>query len=232
MAKIRKPTAKVVLMKNKTLRDGKFPIALRITYLRRSKYFVLKTNDGQTVTSAIGTWNVEFGRFGRNKEMNILLSAYEEKARTAINIICDNGGFTFNKFGQQYFSIPEQTMVFKYLLTIIHELQNDQRLSTAKTFKDTLNRLKEFKKHEFTFHDIDIKFLLNFEKYLQGKGNNANTIGIYIRSLRTAYNKAINSGLVPAEMYPFKKFKIKVAATKKRALTKQQIMDIINYKEV
>ena len=42
MAKIKKPSVKIVLRKEKVLLSGKYPVMLRITFNRKVKYYVLK----------------------------------------------------------------------------------------------------------------------------------------------------------------------------------------------
>ena len=57
------------------------------------------------------------------------------------------------------------------------------------------------------------------------------TIGIRFRTLRVVYNHAIEENLVKEEYYPFRKFKISRLheVTAKRAIVKEEVMQIINY---
>ena len=79
MAKILKPTIKIVLLKHKTLSNGEHPAALRVTFNRKSKYYVLKAEQ-KTITCTLEKWNEGLGRFNRNKELNTFLNQYELKA--------------------------------------------------------------------------------------------------------------------------------------------------------
>lgn len=51
-----------------------------------------------------------------------------------------------------------------------------------------------------------------------------------MRTLRAIYSKAIAEDLVNDDIYPFKKFKIKSGNTSKRALSKKEMVKIINYR--
>ena len=51
-----------------------------------------------------------------------------------------------------------------------------------------------------------------------------------MRTLRAIYSKAIAEDLVKDDNYPFKKFKIKSGNTSKRALSKKEMVKIINYR--
>ena len=85
MAKIIKPTIKIVLMKHKILSNGEHPAALRVTFNRRSKYYVLKATQGTsereqtTISSPLRKWNPEMGRFNKNRELNTYLEEYHHQ---------------------------------------------------------------------------------------------------------------------------------------------------------
>ena len=70
MARIKKPTIKIVLRKGKTLANGKSPIFLRLTFNRKAKYYVLK-GEQETLSCEAKKWNEELGRYNRNKELNL-----------------------------------------------------------------------------------------------------------------------------------------------------------------
>ena len=230
MARIRKPTVKVVLMKHKKLTNGEHPIALRITFSRRSKYFVLK-NDSGTITSTYKKWNHEFGRYNRNQNQNYILNEYETRAFEVLNSLAKEQ-FTFSKFEDLYFeSNVTSTRVIDYLNRRIHDLELENRLGTAQSYKDTRNRLIEFiGKRSIYFPDLDKKFIINFERFLKENGNNINTIGIYLRTFRAVINSAINDNYATHDDYPFKNFKIKTTTTVKRALTKESMLKLMNLK--
>lgn len=59
-----------------------------------------------------------------------------------------------------------------------------------------------------------------------------NTIGIRFRTLRAVYNIALEQNLVKPEYYPFVNYKVSKLhqVTAKRALTKEDVINIINYK--
>jgi integrase/recombinase XerD len=65
-------------------------------------------------------------------------------------------------------------------------------------------------------------------------GKSRTTVGIYLRSLRTIYNQAIDSGLVKKELYPFKKSKFQIPAGEnvKKALSLSEIEKIFSYSSI
>lgn len=61
---------------------------------------------------------------------------------------------------------------------------------------------------------------------MQRKGCKVNTISLYLRTLRSVYNRAIRDGIVAEEYYPFKKITIRKEKTMKRAIYKEEIAAI------
>lgn len=67
------------------------------------------------------------------------------------------------------------------------------------------------------FADISVGWLRDFEQWL-GATCSVNTRGIHLRNIRAVMNAAIDEGVVPADLYPFRRFKIKKEETMKRSL--------------
>jgi hypothetical protein len=66
------------------------------------------------------------------------------------------------------------------------------------------------------------------------KDKSVTPVGIYIRSLRTLFNNAIDDGLINKEYYPFgkKKYEIPTSNNIKKALNLKDIGSIFHYKSV
>ena len=81
------------------------------------------------------------------------------------------------------------------------------------------------------FSDIDVNWLKSYESWLRCNKLADNTIGIRFRTLRAIYNLALVEGLVKADNYPFKKYKVSKLhkETAKRAITKEQVKQVIEY---
>lgn len=111
----------------------------------------------------------------------------------------------------------------------------DKRDSTKKNLITTVRILDKFRPG-LVFEDITYTFLKDFELWLREQGKNQNTIGKHLRQLRTIVNEAINSGYMPVDSYPFKKYKIKIQKAQKPFLTPDELnklekLHINNYKQ-
>ncbi len=64
------------------------------------------------------------------------------------------------------------------------------------------------------------------------KGNSLTTVGMYLRTLRVVYNKAIRDGVIARESYPFGKslYRIPVGNFHKKAINREDLHRLLNYK--
>ena len=58
------------------------------------------------------------------------------------------------------------------------------------------------------------------------KGNSRGGLGVYMRTIRAIYNKAIKAGIAEEKHYPFKNYRIKSGKPRKRALSLEAIRKI------
>jgi integrase/recombinase XerD len=92
------------------------------------------------------------------------------------------------------------------------------------------DQLRKYKS-SLGFKDIDEKFLKAYEKWMLDEGNSVTTVGIYLRCLRTMFNKAINEGILSNDYYLFRKHKYVILASRniKKALTLGEVKRIFEY---
>lgn len=101
-------------------------------------------------------------------------------------------------------------------------LSADKSNSTKENLMSTVRLLDRFRPG-LTFEDLSYTFLKDFEAWLCELGKNKNTTGKHLRQLRTLTNEAINDGYMPADAYPFRKFKIKTYKAQKPFLTPDEL---------
>lgn len=78
------------------------------------------------------------------------------------------------------------------------------------------------------FADISVGWLRDFEQWL-GTTCSVNTRGIHLRNIRAVMNAAIDEGVAPADLYPFRLFKIKKEETMKRSLSVGDLRRLRDY---
>ena len=105
------------------------------------------------------------------------------------------------------------------------------RIRTRELYETTLKKINNFtgdKAQLLQFDDITVGWLQKFEKWLTNDCPSANARAIHLRNLRAVFNMAIDDELTTN--YPFRKFKITKEATRKRALTVEQIHSLMTMK--
>lgn len=120
---------------------------------------------------------------------------------------------------------------FKYAEGLVAELKKANRIGTATSYRGLINVLKTFTKEKaISFTEINYSFLSRFETDHKSRGNGANGLAVYMRTIRAIFNRAIKEGIAEKETYPFADYKIKVVPTAKRALDWKFINAIISKK--
>ncbi|MCM4167088.1 Tyrosine recombinase XerC [Arenibacter antarcticus] len=214
-------------------KDGTCPIIFRLSHHRK------------TITISTGFvipfeyWNEKNREVKKTykgvssvSRLNNLLSKKKTELRDGINALEESGRLESLSITDLKYSLtrPISTIsVFDFTQQLIGEMEEANRFGNAKAYRSSLGALKKFNKKEFLrFEEMTYTYLKRFETAHLKKGNSINGLSMYMRTFRAIYNKAINQGIVPADSYPFKKYKIKSEPTAKRAISIEKIRRILN----
>lgn len=203
-----------LIQRNKELKDGTFPIVLRIIKNRKKKLISLglscKKNEFESQ---------EFKRTHSNyRRRNQVLLKFKNKAYEILDEFKMKGiDFTLDEFESNFRGLNKgQIIVSDFFDEIILEMERAGRIGNAKAYKDTKTSLLKFGKEDLKFNDITSTFLDKYEVHLRETGSKDGGIAFRMREIRSIYNKAINRNIVDAEFYPFKNYKISKLKGKKR----------------
>ncbi len=99
---------------------------------------------------------------------------------------------------------------------------------TIGVYKHTLDRIRLFDPDidNKNFEDIDLKWLTDFEAFC-ARTATKNARNIHLRNIRAVFNNAIDYEITSA--YPFRRFKIRPEATRKRSLTVEELRTLFDY---
>lgn len=221
----------IVCYRHKILANGENPLMIRVSKNGKTKYKSI----GISILPQY--WDFIQNKPKRNcpnKEMiqkiiNETLSEYNEKA---LALIASKKEFTVNDVIANN-PITTNTTVEELFDFHIKQLILEDRLKYASTFKELKKSLLDYNKRlNISFMDINMNWLKDYETWLRQKNYGENSIGIRFRTFRVLYNIAIEKGIVKSEHYPFKTYKVAKLhmETIKRAISKQDIKKIIDYK--
>lgn len=224
-------TVNVLCYKSKTLANGEHPLMLRVCKDGKKKYISI----GISVNPKY--WDFEKGRPKRNcpereKIENVIsthLKKYQQQILTFQVEDKDYSAQSLITFNHKQVTKKTVKEFYEQLLT---SMENDEQLGNWRIYVSSYNSLLKFtkKKLDIYFSDIDVTWLNNYEKWLRKRENKDTTLSIQFRTLRAAYNKAIDEGIVNESYYPFKKYKVSKfdTSTNKRAISKKDIQKIMN----
>jgi len=221
-----------IVLRKKILSDGTYPIFLRVTKERQSKFY--KT----PFSAKVDEWILTTGNFNKRKDNyvqnNRLLLKFKDRAFNIITRLeIENPDYTIYDFDQAYRIEynPIKSDVFSFWDEIIEEQTKAGRIGNAKVNKDAQTSVKMF--HQFknlTFKQLNPTFLNKYEVFLRSRGGTDGGIGVKMRAVRAIFNMAIQRGQVKESLYPFRAYKLSKlkGRTAKRALNFKEVMRIVN----
>lgn len=222
-------TALVLDTRYKKQNEDTFPVKIRVTHNRVQKYYPT----GYDLTEKEWT---KIQERKRNEKIPTELKAVQislnEIEATATNIIDHLPAFSFDLFKKRFSNNFSNATVAGAFAKYIADLKEQERFGTAHSYEYACKSLERFKKG-VTFPEINKQFLQKYEKWMKNNGNGDSSIGMYLRALRVIFNSAISDGDIPVEIYPFgngkDKYEIPTTENRKKALTINEISDIINF---
>jgi len=199
-------------------------VSIRVTYSRKKKYY----------PTGISVKPVDFDRIMTAKRrtepdkiLHSKINSFLNKANDAIKNI---KVFTFRQFEEVYLNNREAADSVSFGFDkYIKELKEEKRIGTAVSYGCAKRSLEKYKSG-LKYADITPALLRKYENWMIENGNSQTTVGIYLRSLRTIFNRAS----VDKALYPFGddngKYSIPGGRNIKKALNLQEIAKIFNYK--
>lgn len=220
----------VVCYKSKTLSNGENPLMLQVSKNGKRKY--------QSLGISI---NPIYWDFAKSKPKpncpngELIQKLILDKIAEFNNRILELNSIQKDYTPTTLLSKKQQTTNIKtvgeFYKDLIAQFEMENKRGNRLIYKGSLNSIKEFSKGRlnFLFNDIDVEWLNKYEKWLRSKGNKETTISLLFRTLRSAYNKAIEAKSTNKSNYPFEDFKISKfdITTQKRAITKADMLKVI-----
>ncbi len=224
-------TANVLCYRSKTLSNGEHPIMLRVCKGGKKKYISL----GISVNPKF--WDFEKNKPKRNcpnrEQLIKVINEQEQKyAEQILEFSVEKREYTPTTLIEAIVPVQKARTVGELFNEYIAQLKDEGRLGYALSVQQVCNSLLKYKGHlDIYFSEIDVNWLKAYELWLRCCKLADNTIGIRFRTLRAVYNLALAEGLVKADCYPFKKYKVSKLhkETAKRAITKEQVKQVIDY---
>lgn len=199
--------------------NGLYPVKIEVVYRRIQKYYPT----GQDVSQE--EWD-SFWKAKRRPPKCISIENSFYLIRNAVEQLAEKGEFNFTRLngrlGRSYGSVNEA--IDKRMKTLMAQ----GKINSYYRYRSTLHGLERFGGRRISFEVITPRWLQKCESFWYGEGKNSTTVNIYMKTLQSIFNNALEEGVVRAAEYPFGKhgYRIPPSSTRKMALTKKQIDDI------
>ena len=225
-----KATVEVVCYKSKPLKDGTFPLMLRVTKDRKRKYVSL----GLSLHEKF--WDFEKSKPKRNcpnKEQieRLIAAKTAEYNDLIVEMTAQQREYTVETLVSHFHNQVRCATVVELYDKLIDDMKRGGKLGNAGVYKYSRTSLLKFtgQRLQIPFSDIDAVWLRRYENWLRTSGCGDTTISQLFRTLRSVFNKAVELQLVKRDYYPFDVYKVSKfdTRTKKRAITKEDVRKVI-----
>lgn len=202
---------KIILWKHDKKKDGTFPIALRITQNRKTRYIFtgkyLFEKDWDASASKVKKSYPNATRLN-----NFLLSKLQEAHRTLLELETEDKTITSKQVKKEITNPISITSFNEVAQVYLNELEENKKLTRLSSDRARVNHFIDFAKSDnLSFREIDEAFLRKYMTFLKTKRNNSQrSIINALIVVRTIYNRAIKMGVIDRKFYPFGKDKIRI----------------------
>lgn len=222
-----------IIQRTKPLANGFYPIFLRITKDRKSKFISLNLSCEKT------QWNPLKSEFRKNftnsVQFNGVLTDIKNRAEAIISASIGRGeNITLEEFESLFLNYKSNKRIklFEYWEDKIENLKKAKNIGNARAYKDAKNSFYNFckKNDNLYFKDLTPETLNRYEVFLRSNNGTDGGISVKMRTIRALYNDAISNGIISKDKYPFDVYKISKLkkSSNKRALSLSDIEKIRN----
>lgn len=221
-------TAKFYLDIRRPLVDGTFPLRIVICERRKKAYIPLDIRIKKE------QWDEKNGVVINHPNKLLVNGAIKRKLaqveelvlKLAISGELDNMSASDIR---DLFLQPEEKPKNDKFEEVFVEFMEKKKGSTRELYAYTLNLLHRYcpKLDKVKFDDITVKWLEGFDSYLMEGDMLKNSRNIHFRNIRAVFNYAIGEEITVA--YPFRRFKIRPEATRKRSLSVEELRILFDY---
>ena len=202
------------------------PLYIRIIHNRKSKYISLGILVDRDKDWDEKRLRVKKSYPNATRVNNYIVKKLAEAEALALDLELKKQSFSKQRLKNEILGEPSGDYI-SFARLQIKRMEDTDKFRTANRYHSVINKLEKFLKGKpFTFEDLTVSFLHDYEAYLKAIPNDVNTIHSNFRVLRTILYIAIREDKFSQEKNPFFKFKLKKAPTHKERLTLEEIESI------
>lgn len=221
-----------IIQRTKPLSNGLYPIFLRVTKDRKSKFISLN------LACELAQWNNSKSEFRKNysdyKQFNETLGDIKTKAEKIFSdALAEGDDITLDEFHDIFFDfkLDRKLTFLEAFEEYITELLSSNRIGNAKYYASTKKSFETFLgTRKVSFKEVTPKLLKEYEVFLRGNNNSDSGVAAKMRAIRAVFNDGIKKNYTKQDNYPFNVFKVSKykKTNNKRAISSRAIKKIID----
>ena len=169
-------------------------------------------------------------RNNRQAHLQLIQSQIDWEMKQMQRIIRDKDAegipYTIDDIAKEIQQLPPCQSVFTFFRQQIAKKEQMKCIGTKNNYANAANRFMEFRGNEdLAFSQMTSEMMEMYQAWLFNRGVGQNTVSFYLRTLRTLYNKAVETGQAPPND-TFSHVQTANVRTAKRAITVKDIRKI------
>jgi len=210
--------------------NGKYPVKIRITYLKQQVYYFCMDLSMSDYSRMHGT--VKDAKLLEDKN---LIEAKFEQIKDIAKDIENRFGFSFDMLNRRLKRGTEDSIInaFNYR---VDELENEGSIATAQWYACAKNSIIKFGGKNLKYASITPDWLKKYQAQLVKEKKKDTTISINMRALRAIMNDGLQDGIISQAQYPFRrhkrekdKYQIPKGTGKEIALSEEELLDVFDH---
>lgn len=203
--------------------SGLFPVKIEVVFRRVQKYYPT----GQDVSPE--EWD-GFWRAKRRPKKCISIENSFYIIRNIVEQLAEKGEFSFRKLDSRLGRCSGT--VNEAIEIKMKALMAQGKINSYYRYRSTLHGIERFGGMNISFKSVTDRWLEKCEAFWINEGKNNTTINIYMKTLQSVFNIAMEDEAIRPSDYPFGKnrYRIPPSSSRKMALTKKQIETIRYWK--
>ena len=212
-----------VLDRRRVKVNGKYPVKIEVVWNRKQKYFPT----GVDMTE--DQWNKASAGHKHTEELEAV-EEYYSHVRNEVAEMLSKDCFSFRML-ELRMGRPHRFNVNKAMRSMIEECRKEGRTNSYFRYRSTLLNLEKYAGGSIAFTSITPEWLKRCEEFWMQDGKSATTVSIYMKTMKSVMNKAVEEGYLSSSAYPFGRggYTVPKSSVRKLALSKNQIKQLIDY---
>ncbi len=225
-------SVKLLLNKNRILKNGSYPLVFQLIHRRRKKliYTPYKLYPEEFDIQKGAIYKARGARY-TPREIRVMnreiISQRKNIERCVERLEACGTDYSVDDILMCYKTAQNELRLLRYMDIQIARKNFLGKYGTAAAYRSTKKSIISYLgKNDIFLSELSSVFVRNYVDFLLQRGVRSNTVCFYIRNIKSIYNQAVIDGIRVATESPFKNFHISPRKTIKRALDRMSIRKI------